>query len=50
MVTKGRYILSKKLIITQPGHYLKRYQYNSQTKFLAVAYSSGKFSIFKLDN
>lgn len=47
-VTKGRYILAKKLIVTEPGAYLKRYFYDNNTGFLATAYSNGKFSIYKL--
>ncbi len=45
---KGRYILATKLIVTQPGAYLKRYFYDNNTGFLATAYSNGKFSIYKL--
>lgn len=47
-VNKGRYILAQKLIITQPGAFLKRYYYDNNTGFLAAAYSNGKFSIYKL--
>jgi hypothetical protein len=47
-VNKGRYILAQKLIVTQPGAYLKRYYYDNNTGFLATAYSNGKFSIYKL--
>jgi len=47
-VNKGRYILAKKLIVTQAGAFLKRYHYDNKTGFLATAYSNGKFSIYKL--
>lgn len=46
--TEGRYIMAKKLIVTQPGEYLKRVFYNPNNGFFATAYSKGKFSIYKL--
>lgn len=47
-MNEGRYILAKKLIVTQPGEYLKRVYYNNNNGFLATAYSKGKFCIYKL--
>ena len=47
-MNRGRFILAKKLIVTQPGAYLKRFFYNPKTGFMATAYSNGKFSIYKL--
>jgi hypothetical protein len=47
-INNGRYILAQKLIVTQPGAFLKRYYYDNNTGFLATAYSNGKFSIHKL--
>lgn len=41
--------MAKKLIVTQPGEYLKRVFYNPKNGFFASAYSKGKFSIYKLN-
>lgn len=46
-VTKGRYIIAKKIAISQGG-FLRRTVYKPETGFLAGAYSNGKFSIWKL--
>ena len=40
--------MAKKLIVTQPGEYLKRVFYNPSNGFFASAYNKGKFSIYKL--
>lgn len=47
-MNEGRFILAKKLIVTQPGEYLKRVTYNNSNGFLSTAYSKGKFAIYKL--
>lgn len=46
-MTKGRYILSKKIPINQGGT-LRRTVYKPETGFLAGAYSNGKFCIWRL--
>ena len=47
-VSEGKYIMVKKLIVSQSGEYLKRVFYNPSNGFFASAYSKGKFSIYKL--
>jgi len=46
-ISQGRFILSKKIAISQGG-YLKKIVYKAEMGFLAGAYSNGKFSIWKL--